>query len=76
MVMELGGLVLGSVFMGLIFAAVSIIAFVFWIMMLVDVIKRNFKKSDEKVIWVLVVIFAGIIGALIYYFVVKRYSKK
>lgn len=71
----LGGAILGSVIMGLIFAAVSILAFIFWIKMLIDVIKRNFKKTDEKIIWIIVVIFAGIIGALIYYFVVKKHSK-
>ena len=51
-------------------------AAVFWICMLVDAIKRDFHGKDEKVIWVLVIVFVGLIGATIYYFVVKREDKK
>lgn len=42
---------------------------VFWIMMLVDAAKH---KSESQVVWILVICLTGIIGALIYYFVVKR----
>ena len=49
-----------------------IVGLVFWILMLVDVAKRDFAKPDEKTVWLLVVILAGIIGAIIYYFVVKK----
>lgn len=70
-----GGLwALGAVFM-LIFLAVAIFCFIFWILMLVDCVKRKFKGDTEKVVWVLVIIFTGIIGALIYYFVVKVKDK-
>ena len=51
-------------------------AVIFWICMLVDAIKRDFPGKDDKVIWVLVIIFVGLIGATIYYFVVKREDKK
>ena len=44
--------------------------FVFWITMLIDAIKHSPEKS--KIIWVLVIIFTHIIGALIYYFVEKK----
>ena len=50
--------------------------FVFWIIMLIDVVGRKFSKDDDKIIWVLVVVLAGIIGALVYYFVVKKKDKK
>ncbi|HTZ41752.1 MAG TPA: PLDc N-terminal domain-containing protein [Candidatus Omnitrophota bacterium] len=76
MAMGLGGLLFGGIFFMLFIGILSILAFVFWIIMLVDAIKRNYKKSDEKIIWVLVIILTGIIGALIYYFVVKRENKK
>ena len=55
----------------LIFAAM-IGCFVFWILMLIDAIKRDFPKDDDKLLWVLVLIFAGFIGAIIYYFMVKK----
>lgn len=44
--------------------------------MLVDAIKRKFDTSEEKIVWVLVIIFVQLIGAVIYYFVVKTKDKK
>jgi len=61
-----------ALFFYLIAIGISILAFVFWILMLVDCVKRKFKEDSEKIIWILVLIFTGIIGALIYYFVVKH----
>jgi len=66
--------IIGMIF-GLLATAVSIIAFVFWILMLVDCIKRKFKDDIEKIVWILVIIFTNIVGALIYYFIVKRNKK-
>ena len=54
-----------SLFIGLI----GLAAFAFWIWMLIDVITKCPSADNKKLIWVLVVIFAGIIGAIIYYFV-------
>lgn len=65
-----------GVLFGLIFAGLAIFAFVFWILMLVDCVKRKFKDDTEKIIWVLVVIFTYFVGALIYYFVVKDKSNR
>jgi prolipoprotein diacylglyceryltransferase len=62
-------------FFALIFLSV-VGSFVFWIWMLVDCVRRNYKKNDEKLIWVLIIVFAQIIGAIIYYFVIKRKDKK
>ncbi|MDO8528582.1 MAG: PLDc N-terminal domain-containing protein [Nanoarchaeota archaeon] len=76
MAMGWGELVFGSIFAALIFIAIGIFSLVFWIMMLVDSIQRKFKKSDERIIWVIVIVLTGVIGALIYYFVVKKKAKK
>ncbi|MEK6913295.1 MAG: PLDc N-terminal domain-containing protein [Nanoarchaeota archaeon] len=64
------------IFFFLICAGITIFAFVFWILMLVDCVKRKFKDDSEKIIWVLVLVFTGIIGALIYYFIVKNKKKR
>ena len=40
--------------------------------MIVDCARRDFRNSTEKVIWLLVVVLAGWIGALIYFIVVKN----
>jgi len=49
---------------------IGILFFVFWIMMLVDSITRKYKNDSEKIVWVLVIIFLGFLGALVYYFVI------
>lgn len=55
--------------------AIAIWAFVFWILMIVDCATRKFRDSTEKIVWMIVIVFLQIIGALIYYFVVKRQNK-
>ncbi|MEM5802150.1 MAG: PLDc N-terminal domain-containing protein [Candidatus Aenigmatarchaeota archaeon] len=49
---------------------ILIVAFVFWLKMLIDVLVR--KKLEDRLIWVLVLIFLNILGALLYYFLVYR----
>jgi prolipoprotein diacylglyceryltransferase len=70
-----GGFVIFFIIMWFVMAIVGIIGFIFWIFMIVDVAKRNFKNENDKILWILVVILAGIIGALIYYFVIKKPNK-
>jgi hypothetical protein len=52
---------------GLVFLAIAILVFVFWIMMLIDCIKNPNLSSNERIVWVLVVIFLYGLGALIYF---------
>jgi hypothetical protein len=67
------GTVIGLIVISILLAvAIVVLAVIFWIMMLIDAIKHKYKDSNDKVVWVLVIIFTGIIGALIYYFVVKH----
>lgn len=42
--------------------------------MLIDAIKHS--SNDTKVVWVLVIIFTQVIGAIIYYFAEKRPRNK
>jgi len=53
------------------------IAAIFWIWMLIDCLTNNFKKDIDKLIWAVVIIFLHVLGALIYYLVVKvgNYNK-
>jgi hypothetical protein len=45
-----------------------------WVWMLVDCIQREFPPQDQnsKIVWILVIVLAGWLGALIYFFVVKK----
>lgn len=78
--MEMISLFGGMVLLGMVFAIIifvlAILVFVFWLSMLIDCMKRKFKESSDKIAWILVIIFTGIIGALIYYFVIKNKDKR
>ena len=49
--------------------ALIVLATVFWIMMIVHAARH---PINNKGVWIVVMIFTGIVGALIYYFAVKR----
>jgi len=63
--------IVGLIGLFLLFILAIIFSFVFWILMIVDCAKRN-MKSDDRIVWILILVFLGIIGAVVYYFVVKR----
>ena len=67
---ELKAAMVWSVAVALVFLALIVWATVFWIMMLVHVVKHDTEKN--LLMWVLLMVFTGIIGSLIYYFTVKR----
>ncbi|NNJ24933.1 PLD nuclease N-terminal domain-containing protein [Alienimonas chondri] len=48
------------------FAILSLVAFVWAI---VDIAKREDLDGTMKLVWILVVLFTGVLGAVIYYFV-------
>jgi hypothetical protein len=53
----------------LFFGAIALLCFVFWIWMLIHAITNKGLKDTDKIIWVLVVLFLHVLGALIYFFV-------
>lgn len=46
---------------------------ILWIIALVDILKNNFQK-DNKLIWIVVVVFLPILGAVLY-FIIGRNQK-
>ena len=55
--------------------ALVFLLFAFWIWMIVDCAKRKFKNDNEKIVWILVLIFLSLLGAVIYYFAIKIQDK-
>jgi uncharacterized membrane protein YidH (DUF202 family) len=53
----------------LIMAAFGLACFAFWIWMLIHAITNKGLTDTEKIVWVLVVLFLHVLGALIYFFV-------
>lgn len=57
--------------------AVSIAGVVIWVLALIDIIRRGDKEfpskgENQKLIWILVIVLAGYIGAIVYYFMVYK----
>ena len=65
---DVAGGAAACVFM-VVFGIIGLAAFAFWLWMLIDVITRAPSENNTKLIWILVVVFTGVIGALIYMFV-------
>ncbi len=51
--------------------------FALWVWMLVDAISREDKRypnadSNTKIMWILILMLTGLIGGVVYYFMMKR----
>lgn len=44
---------------------------IFWIIALIDILKSDFRDTNGKIIWVLVVIFLPVIGSILYFLIGK-----
>ncbi|WP_432797792.1 PLDc N-terminal domain-containing protein [Poriferisphaera sp. WC338] len=72
------GAAVGAGFAGLfmcVFALIGLLIFAIWLWMLIDCCTRDFE-GNEKIVWILVIVFTGIIGALVYMFVGKSRGTK
>lgn len=56
----------------LLLGVVGLASAIFWIMMLVHAATHDIK---DKAMWIILMVFTGVIGSIIYYFVVKRDMK-
>lgn len=50
---------------------IGVLGSIFWIWMIIDCATREPSETNDKLIWLLVIIFTHFIGALIY-FLVRR----
>lgn len=51
------------------FFFIGLLGTVFWLWMLIDCLTHEPSAGNDKLIWVLVILFTHFIGALIYFFV-------
>jgi hypothetical protein len=54
------------------FIGLAIALTIVWIVELVDCTKREFKEPNEKLMWVLIIVLAHGIGAIVYWVVGKK----
>lgn len=60
---------LGFVMIILLFLGIGALGTVFWIWMLVDCATKESDEGNDKLVWIIVIIFTHFLGALIYYLV-------
>lgn len=58
----------------LIVILLGLVASVFWIWMLIDAITSSLP-STEKLIWVLVIFFLHLLGAILYFFIGRKNAR-
>jgi len=51
----------------LVIGLIGLLLLALWVWMLVDCLQREFRDSITKAIWVLVILFASWVGAVIYW---------
>jgi heme/copper-type cytochrome/quinol oxidase subunit 2 len=54
-----------------IFLLLALCAFLFWLWMLVDCATKESDQGNTKIVWILIILFANLIGAAVY-FLVRR----
>src|SRR5579884_3350401 len=57
---------------GILFFLIALLLSIFWLWMLIDAIISPRTSGVEKLVWVLVIFFTHILGALLYFFLVRR----
>ena len=62
---QMPGLISG---MGIGFKIVMLVFGIFWIVMLINCLQRDFKVPTDKIAWILVLVFLPVLGAFIYLF--------
>lgn len=48
------------------FLLISLAYFILWVYCLLDVIRSDFRDSNMKLIWVVVLLFAHVLGPIVY----------
>ncbi|MDQ5883102.1 MAG: PLDc protein [Patescibacteria group bacterium] len=70
---SLGGFFAAGVAFIIFILLICLAFFIFWIAMLVHAISKPVKS---KAVWILILLIFGIIGAIVYYFAIKRDFEK
>lgn len=51
---------------------IGLAALAFWIWMIIDCVTKEPSTGNDKIVWIIIILFAQIIGAAIYYFLRHR----
>ncbi|WP_235272774.1 PLD nuclease N-terminal domain-containing protein [Methanosarcina mazei] len=56
----------------MIFGFVLVFSFIFWVWTLADCLRKETDEGNTRLIWVIVIVFTYIVGALLYYLIRRR----
>ncbi|HLQ27700.1 MAG TPA: PLD nuclease N-terminal domain-containing protein [Ktedonobacteraceae bacterium] len=51
------------------FNGIAVFATIFWAWVLIDCITKEPSEGNDRIVWLLVILFVPLIGSLLYYFV-------
>ncbi|MDK2830776.1 MAG: hypothetical protein PWQ51_597 [Methanolobus sp.] len=60
-----------SFFLFIFFFGFGIIGTLFWLWMLIDCATKEPSEGNDKLIWIIIIVFTHVLGALVY-FVIRR----
>lgn len=60
------GILVGFAAIWVVMALLALASLVVWIWAIVDCAQREFPQQETKIVWILVIVLVGIIGALVY----------
>jgi hypothetical protein len=63
--------------MELLVLLLALCGFLFWLWMLIDCATKESNQGNDRLVWVVIIIFTNIVGALIYWFIRRpqRYAE-
>ncbi len=64
------------VLMWLMAGVIGFLGFTFWVVMLFDCMNNDSFKDNEKPLWLIIIIFGNVVGALVYYLLRKKNWKE
>ena len=66
-----------TVIMELLVLLLALCGFLFWLWMLIDCATKESNQGNDRLVWVVIIIFTNIVGALIYWFIRRpqRYAE-
>jgi heme/copper-type cytochrome/quinol oxidase subunit 2 len=53
----------------LLFLLVALCGFLFWLWMLIDCATKEPDQGNTKIVWIIIIVFTNLVGALVYFFV-------
>ncbi|RNI12071.1 PLDc_N domain-containing protein [Methanohalophilus sp. RSK] len=56
----------------ILFLGIGLLGTAFWIWMLIDCITKETDRSNERLIWVIVIVFTHLLGAILYFILRKN----